>query len=238
MATKTALRTRAVVRSIEPGSEVVCRGLRRPCEVQRQGAGTAGDLQRVRPRQVGTGSSTITTSATRKPAARTGQRPEDNIPHVDGPRRRGDRRVRRVRHAHHRPADVGAVGEVRLAPRLRNRCRRGRAPERRVLHLGRQPLGRVGRRFRRCESRLASRSMRGKKSLQRPVSWIEQGNPAALCPRRRDRQRDPHRRNPRIITGRPVGSSRIRVASISYALIFTGVYSLCGYMLGRLIALF
>ena len=41
----------------------------------------------------------------------------------------------------------------------------------------------------------------------------------------------------RIVTGKAVGSHRIRVASISYALIFTAVYSLCGYMLGRLISL-
>jgi hypothetical protein len=88
----------------------------------------------------------------------------------------------------------------------------------------------------RVETRL--QNMRDKKSLQRPVSWIEQGNPARYALAAAIVNAILIVGTARIITGRPVGSGRIRVASISYALIFTGVYSLCGYMLGRLIALF
>ena len=89
----------------------------------------------------------------------------------------------------------------------------------------------------RVETRL--QKMRDKKSLQKPVSWIEQGTAGALRARRRDRQRDPggrHRSDHHGQAGRIPAESAS--PSISYGLIFTGVYSLCGYMLGRLIALF
>ena len=88
----------------------------------------------------------------------------------------------------------------------------------------------------RVETRL--QNMRGKKSLQRPVRWIEQGNAARYALAAAIVNAILIVGTARIITGRPVGSRRIRVASVSYALIFTGVYSLCGYMLGRLISLF
>ena len=67
----------------------------------------------------------------------------------------------------------------------------------------------------RVETRL--QKMRDKKSLQRPVSWIEQGNPARYALAAAIVNAILIVGTARIITGRPVGASRIRVASISYA---------------------
>jgi hypothetical protein len=86
----------------------------------------------------------------------------------------------------------------------------------------------------RVETRL--RKMRDKKSLEKPVSWIEQGTAARYALAAAIVNAILVVGSARIFTGRPVGSHRIRVASLSYGLIFAGVYSLCGYMLGRLIA--
>ncbi len=89
----------------------------------------------------------------------------------------------------------------------------------------------------RVETRL--QKMRDKKSLQKPVSWIEQGNAARYALAAAIVNAiliDRHRAHHHGQAGRVPAESAS--PSISYALIFTGVYSLCGYMLGRLIALF
>ena len=88
----------------------------------------------------------------------------------------------------------------------------------------------------RVETRL--RKMRDKKSLQRPLGWIAQGTAGRYALAAAIVNAILIVGTARIITGKAVGPHRIRVASISYALIFTAVYSLCGYMLGRLISLF
>jgi hypothetical protein len=88
----------------------------------------------------------------------------------------------------------------------------------------------------RVENRL--QKMRAKKSLQRPVSWIEQGTAGRYALAAAIVNAILVIGSARIITGKPVGPHRILVAAISYGLIFTAVYSLCGYMLGRLIAAF
>jgi hypothetical protein len=86
----------------------------------------------------------------------------------------------------------------------------------------------------RVETRL--KKMRDKKSLQKPVSWIEQGNASRYALAAAIVNAILVIGTARIITGKAVGSHRIRVAAMSYGLIFAGVYSLCGYMLGRLIS--
>ena len=88
----------------------------------------------------------------------------------------------------------------------------------------------------RVETRL--QKMRDKKSLQKPVSWIEQGTAGRYALAAAIVNAILVIGSARIITGRPVGPHRILVAAISYGVIFTAVYSLCGYMIGRLISLF
>ena len=88
----------------------------------------------------------------------------------------------------------------------------------------------------RVERRLEK--MRAKKSLNKPVSWIEQGTAGRYALAAAIVNAILVIGSARIITGKPVGRHRILVAAGSYGLIFTAVYSLCGYMLGRLITAF
>ena len=78
--------------------------------------------------------------------------------------------------------------------------------------------------------------MRSRKSLQKPIGWIEQGSPGRYALAAAIVNAILVVGTARVITGNPVGPRRIRVAALSYGITFAGVYSLCGYMLGRLIA--
>ncbi len=84
----------------------------------------------------------------------------------------------------------------------------------------------------RVEKRL--QKMRTRTSLQKPIGWIEEGTVARYVLAAAIVNAILVVGSARVITGRPVGPRRIRVAALSYGLIFAGVYSLCGYMLGRL----
>ncbi len=84
----------------------------------------------------------------------------------------------------------------------------------------------------RVETRL--QNMRTRKSLKRPIGWIEEGTVGRYALAAAIVNAILVVGSARVITGRPVGPQRIRVAALTYGLIFAGVYSLCGYMLGRL----
>ncbi len=79
--------------------------------------------------------------------------------------------------------------------------------------------------------------MRDRKALQKPIGWIEEGTPGRYALAAAIVNAILVVGTARVITGKPVGARRIRVASFSYGMIFAGVYSLCGYMLGRLMSL-
>ena len=85
----------------------------------------------------------------------------------------------------------------------------------------------------RIESKLER--LRTSKSLQRPVGWVRTGSAATYALAAAVINAILVVATARVITGRSVGAARIRTASLSYALLFAGVFSACGYALGRVI---
>jgi hypothetical protein len=79
--------------------------------------------------------------------------------------------------------------------------------------------------------------LRTRKALEKPVGWITSGSTRSYALAAAVINAILVVATARVVTGRPVGTPRIRTASLTYALLFCGVYSVCGYALGKVIDL-
>ncbi|HMK11945.1 MAG TPA: hypothetical protein VK461_10215 [Acidimicrobiales bacterium] len=85
----------------------------------------------------------------------------------------------------------------------------------------------------RLESKLER--VRTSKRLSKPVGWIRSGSAVTYALAAGVMNAILVVATARVVTGRAVGAARLRTASLSYALLFAGVFSACGYALGRVI---
>lgn len=79
--------------------------------------------------------------------------------------------------------------------------------------------------------------LRTRKALEKPVGWITSGSTRSYALAAAVINAILVVATARVVTGRAVGASRIRTASLTYALLFSGVYSVCGYALGKVVDL-
>lgn len=87
----------------------------------------------------------------------------------------------------------------------------------------------------RVEARI--QKLRARKSLEKPIGWITNGSARSYALAAAVINAILVVATARVVTGSPVGAQRIRTASLTYALLFSAVYSFCGYALGRVIDL-
>jgi len=77
--------------------------------------------------------------------------------------------------------------------------------------------------------------MRDAKALRKPIGWIRTGSTLTYALAAAVINAILVVATARVVTGRTVGRARIRTASLAYALLFTAVFTACGYVLGRVI---
>jgi hypothetical protein len=79
--------------------------------------------------------------------------------------------------------------------------------------------------------------LRTRKALEKPIGWITSGSARSYALAAAVINAILVVATARVVTGSPVGAQRIRTASLTYALLFSAVYSACGYALGKVIDL-
>jgi hypothetical protein len=87
----------------------------------------------------------------------------------------------------------------------------------------------------RVEARIEK--LRTRKTLEKPIGWITSGSARSYALAAAVINAILVVATARVVTGSPVGAQRIRTASLTYALLFAAVYSVCGYALGKVIDL-